>query len=182
MNLEALGWGALALVLLFWMVGAYNRLMRLRNAIGAAWQQIDALLQRRADALSTLVPLLREPLADEQGTLDALLEAQRQLAAAAEALRRRPASASAARAFIAAQVPWASRSGRLAALVELKPALQQMPEVAAPWRLVQEADARLPFARQAYDDAVQAYNAAAAQWPTRVLSRLFSFKPAAPLQ
>ena len=56
-------------VLLFWVVGAYNRLTRLRSAIGAAWGQIDEQLARRAAALDSLLELVREPLADEVTTL-----------------------------------------------------------------------------------------------------------------
>ena len=41
---------AIFAVLLFWAVGAYNRLVALRNAIGEAWAQIDEPLRRRRRA------------------------------------------------------------------------------------------------------------------------------------
>ena len=38
---------ATAALLLFWGVGAYNRLVSLRAAMAAAWSPIDAQLRRR---------------------------------------------------------------------------------------------------------------------------------------
>ena len=37
---------ALGAVLLFWVVGAYNRMVRMRNEIGNAFAQIDVQLKR----------------------------------------------------------------------------------------------------------------------------------------
>ena len=46
---------AVAAILVFWMVGAYNRLVALRSAIGSAFQQVDELLRRRQAAVEPLV-------------------------------------------------------------------------------------------------------------------------------
>ena len=59
-------------LLMFWMVGAYNRLMRHRNALATAWGQIDELLTRRVAALEPLIAQLHEPMAAEATTLRAL--------------------------------------------------------------------------------------------------------------
>ena len=63
---------ALAALLVFWTLGAYNRLVELRNQIIAAWAQVDEPLQRRAAAVTPLVSGLRMHLPDEQGALDAV--------------------------------------------------------------------------------------------------------------
>ena len=44
---------------------------------------------------------------------------------------------------------------------------------------ISEAERRLRFGRQLYNDAVKGYNAALAQWPTRLLRRLFDWDVAA---
>ena len=41
---------ATAALLVFWGLGAHNRLVALRNGIIAAWAQVDEPLQRRAAA------------------------------------------------------------------------------------------------------------------------------------
>ena len=81
MNLEQLWLIGGAALALFWMLGAHNRLVALRNAIMAAWAQVDEPLQRRSAAVGALAAGLREPLRDEQGALEAVMTAQAQLQA-----------------------------------------------------------------------------------------------------
>lgn len=45
---------ALGATVLFWAVGAYNRLVRLRNEIANAFAQIDVQLKRRHDLIPNL--------------------------------------------------------------------------------------------------------------------------------
>ncbi len=178
---EQLAWLALGVVTVFWMVGAYNRLMRLRNEIGASWAQIEPLLQRRDSALAALITALREPLADESGALDALAQAQGQVRSATEAVRLKPASDAAVRPLAATLAPWASSVSRVLALVEQRPDVQHAETVVPCLAALREVDAGWPFARQRFNEAVEAYNDAARQWPTRMLARLFSFEAATTL-
>lgn len=164
-----------AAVLVFWMLGAYNRLVSLRNAIGTAWQQVDAALAHRAAAVSPLVAALRVSLADEGAALDALLTGHAQVAAAADALRVRPVLAEPAAALVGAEAAMVSASTRVLALLDLHPTLRDGPEVAPHAAALREAQPRLAFARQLFNEAVQAYNDAARQFPTRILVRLYGF-------
>jgi LemA protein len=178
---QQLAWPAVGVVLVFWMIGAYNRLMRLRNRIGAAWSQAEPLLSRRDEALTPLIAALREPLVDETGALDALATAQIHVRSAADAMRARPDSADAARLLASTLGPWASSFSRLSALLEQRPTVQQSEGVAQWLAAVQDTQTRWPFVRQAFNEAVQVYNDAASQWPTRWLSRVFGFRPAGAL-
>jgi len=174
---------ALLAVVLFWLVGAYNRLVRLRAAVGVAWVQLVGALGKRSEAMAAVIEAVREPLASEAATLQALADADAQVRAAADGVRH-------SRGRIADVSPWAgaeaalsSPSARLRALIELQPALLAEPthgpklvSAMAAWR---EAEPRLQFARQAFNHAVDTYNKAIRQWPTRVVSELFRFRPAA---
>jgi LemA protein len=162
-------------VLVFWMVGAYNRLVGLRNRIGSAWQQVDEALQRRGEAVAPLVAALREGLVGEGAALDALLSAQAQVAAAADGLRPRPMLADSTQALVLAEALMAAASARVLALLDLQAELRGTEAVAGPALALREAEPRLGFARQLFNDAVQAYNDAARQWPTRWLTRLYGF-------
>jgi LemA protein len=158
-------------VLVFWMLGAYNRLVELRNAIGAAWQLVDDVLKRRGEAIQQLVAGLREPLAAEHGALDTLVVAERQLRSAADALGARPLMAPRAAALVGAEAALAAAASRVLSLQA-----QGAAGALAPHRAVlDEATARLAFVRQLFNDAVAAYNAAARQFPTRLLTRLYGF-------
>lgn len=164
-----------AALVVFWMVGAYNRLVALRNAIGDAWKMVDDVLAKRGVAIEPLVAALREPLAAEQGALDALQAAARQARAAADALGANPVKAECAADVLAAEAQMASAASRVLALLEQQPSLKVSPGVAEHVAVLAESPQRLAFARQLFNDAAQDYNAAARQFPTRLLTRLYGF-------
>lgn len=166
---------AVVAILAFWMVGAYNRLVELRNAVAAAWQQVDEVLARRGEAVAPLVAALRDGLVGEGASLDALLSGQAQVAAAADALRGLPVRAESAHAVARAEAALASASARVLALLDLHPELRESPAAAVPAAALRDAEPRLVFARQVFNEAVQAYNEAVRQWPTRALARLYGF-------
>ena len=174
------GWTVLALValLVFWALGAYNRLVGLRQAIAAAWQQVHTLLRQRGDAVAPLVGALREPLAAESASLDALLSAQAQVTAAADALGARPALPELAGAMAKAEQAMTASSSRVLALLELSPALAGDERVAPHLATLKDTMTGLAFARQLFNDAAQRYDEAIAQFPTRLLTGMFGFRAA----
>ncbi|MEO7244109.1 MAG: LemA family protein [Rubrivivax sp.] len=166
---------AVAVLLVFWMLGAYNRLVGLRGAIGAAWRKVDDALAVRGAALAALVTALRVPLAGEGAALDALVTAQAHVSAAADALRANPVLGGSAVAAVRAEAGMGAATARVLALVEQQPVLRDDPAVAAPAATLRETAPRLVFARQVFNGAVAAYNDAARQFPTRLLTRLYGF-------
>ena len=182
MSAEQLAVLALAAVLVFWMVGAYNRLVALRNAIAAAWVGVAETLQQRGEMVAPLLLALQEPLAAEQGALDALRVSHGQAQAAAAELKARPLSTAAVAAWRSAESTLAPAASRVLALLEQHAELRTTPAVAtavATWHL---AESRLAYGCQVFDSAVAAYNEATLQLPTRWLLRLFGFAPAGRLK
>lgn len=163
---------------LFWMVGAYNRLTRLRNDIGAAWAQFDAQLQRRATALPALLGALDEAMSAERGALDAVRSGEEQVRQAADGLRPAPLRPERAAALVIALAQLDSALARMLALLEQHPALREIEAVADARRELHDVDLRLAFARQLFNGASEAYNAAIEQFPTRLLLGFFRFGPA----
>jgi LemA protein len=168
----------LAGLLFFWMLGAHNRVVALRTAIVAAWGQVDAALQTRLQALATLRGAVGPRLPAEQAALDAVAAALSQLQQAAEALRARPADAAGAEALGRAEAVLAPALVRLSSLIEQHADWRDEADVAGPLGTLRELAPRWLFARQMYNDAVAAYNAAIRQFPTRLLTRVFRFTPA----
>lgn len=169
---------AIVAVLLFWMVGAYNRLTQLRNDIGAAWSQFDAQLQRRAAALPALLGALEEPMAAERPALDAVRQAEDQVRQAAEALRPLPLRPERSAALVIALAQLDSALARMLALLEQQPSLREIEAVGSARRELHDVDLRLAFARQLFNGASEVYNAAIEQFPTRMLTGFFRFGPA----
>jgi len=169
--------GAAAL-LVFWTLGAHNRLVSLRNAIISAWAQVDEPLGQRHAAIDALLAQSRLLLPDQQPILDAVAEAQAQVLAAADSLRPRPAMAPRAAALSGAEARLAPDLARLLALLGQPVAPAGDDALPVQVSMLQDADRRLVFARQLFNDAVRQYNEAAHQFPTRLLSRLFGFDAA----
>jgi LemA protein len=168
----------LAAVLVFWMLGAYNRLVRMRNAIGRAWTACEPPLQQRAGATAALLEALREPLAAEAPTLQAVAVAQAQLEQAMRTLKSSPVSADAAAEFSVAMAALEAGLARLVSLCEHASALQELVEVTDSLAALREARIGLTFGRELYNAAVSAYNKSLAESPTRLLVGLYRFGPA----
>lgn len=169
---------AVAALLFFWMVGAYNRLVRLRSAIGAAWSQFEAQLQRRAAALPTLLAPLEQTMTAERSAIESVRTAQSAVVQAAEAVRPSPVRADPTAALLVGLAQLDSALARLLSLLEQYPDLRAQPEVAATMTELHDVDLRLAFARQLFNAATEAYNAALDQFPTRLLIGFFRFQPA----
>lgn len=187
LTLSATQWTlvGVAAVLFFWCIGGYNRLVALRTAIGAAWAQFDAPLQRRAELSDGLIRQLREVLSGEHHALDAALSASAQVAAAADTVRRRPASAEAVASLGVAESLHAGALARLLALADqfaaLRPNDAHTGEISAAAAALRETESKITFARQWFNDSVSAYNVAARQFPTNILAKMFGFGQAGSL-
>ncbi len=164
---------ALAAVLLFWVIGAKNRLVALRNTIADAWSKVQTALDQRGDAVEPLVAALREPMAAEQGALDTWTAAHAEARKAAAAMAARPVDEARALAWVAAEAALAAAASRVLALLDQHAELRQQEPVAALAQAWRDGQARLPFARQLYNEAAAAYNDALGVFPTPLVARAF---------
>jgi LemA protein len=174
-------WWTLAAVLLFWAVGAYNRLMGLRGEASAAFGTVDAELARQ-------VELVREHLPPPEPTQPAPLEGEpvsfwsslhasaTQLAATLATARARPLDPERIAALSAAQdvLAMAWQGAERDDAHDL--AGPRLPDTV----LLRRAQSLLQAhaATEAFNAAVARYNDAIGQFPAFVLAWLFGFKPA----
>ncbi|HSR87768.1 MAG TPA: LemA family protein, partial [Pontiella sp.] len=82
-------------VLFVWIVGMYNGLVVLRNRFKNAFAQIDVQLKRRYDLIPNLVETAKGYMAHERETLEAVIQARNQAAAAGKAAAQNPADSKA---------------------------------------------------------------------------------------
>ena len=172
---------AFALVL-FWAVGAYNRLIRLKNVIANAFGQIDVQLKRRYDLIPNLVDAAKKYLLHERETLEAVIAARNLARAASDAARSRPTHAPEVLALAAAEQALGSSLARLFAVAEAYPELKADAAIRELSEELTSTENKIAFARQAYNDSVLDYNTAQAQFPALLIARLFGFAPSAILQ
>jgi LemA protein len=173
---------AAGLLVFFWAVGAYNRLVRLKNAIANAFGQIDVQLKRRYDLIPNLVEVARKYLAHEAQTLEAVIAARNQAQSAEQAVAANPLHAGALGALAGAEQALGGALGRLFAVAEAYPELKADQTLRDLSEELASTENRIGFARQAYNDHVLEFNDAAAQFPTLVVARLFGFVPQAMLE
>lgn len=176
-----LAWLALAALIGLWMLGAHNRVTALRGAVIGAWGAVDQALAQRAEALAALLAAVATPLASEAAALDAVSAAQAQVLAATDAVRRKPVTPDAVADLSKADAVLAAVLVRLLALVEQQSALQAAPAVGEALAALRQGPPQLAFARQRFNEAGSAYNAATQQYPTRLLESVFRFGQAGKL-
>jgi LemA protein len=169
-------------LLAFWLLGAYNRLVRHRNEIGNAFAQIDVQLKRRHDLIPNLVEVARKYVQHERDTLEAVVAARNGARSAGDAAAARPVDAARIGALGRAEGTLAGALRQLAVVVEAYPALKADATLAELSEELGHTENRIAFARQAFNDAVLDYNNAAQQVPTNLVAGVFGFRAAAALQ
>ena len=156
-------------LLLFWAVGAYNRLVRLRAAVVQAFEPLDQGLARRLGWVQDALPeQLRDLGSDPASAPWARVQAAgQQMALALAQVRRQPGDRAAMAGLVLARATlegvWQE------ALTSFPEPLAEISPLLLKWAEWQHAEAPLAVA---FDQAVGVYNAAAAQFPASVLARL----------
>ncbi len=168
-----------AAVVVLWLVGAYNKLVNLRNQVKNAWSQIDVQLQRRYDLIPNLVETVKGYMTYEKGTLEAVVAARSQAVAAKQALTQSggPTDGS-IKDLVAAEATLKGSLGNLFALAENYPQLKASEPMQRLQEELSSTENKVAFARQAYNDQVMGYNTAQQVFPTVLLAAAFGHHPA----
>ena len=179
-------------VLVFWAVGAYNRLVRLRAAIKQAFTATESQIRQRDALLAQWAEASRAQAqaTGESHAADAVLAACAQVLAASDHARAWPSGARAIAGLRLAEEVLGDARARLdtelaamAPLVPMSPMSLTRPVIAPTPQAeaLAAVDASLGFARHQYNDAAQTYNDAVAQFPTWVIAGVFGFRAAGAL-
>ncbi len=151
-------------VLVFFVIGIYNGLVRLRNQVKNAWSQIDVQLKRRHDLIPNLVETVKGYAGHEKQTLQGVIEA-----------RSKAVSATGVEAQGQAEGQLSSALGRLMVVVEQYPDLKANQNFLALQEELTSTENKIGFSRQHYNDSVMMYNNKIEIFPNNVLAGMFSF-------
>ncbi|RZI82647.1 MAG: LemA family protein [Rubrivivax sp.] len=173
---------AVVALIVFWSVGAYNRLIKLRNEITNAFAQIDVQLKRRHDLIPNLVEVARKYLEHERDTLERVTAARAQAVAAADLVRSQPNQAGPIKSLNLAEGVLSSAMGRFQAVMEAYPDLKADQTLRELSEELTHTENKVAFSRQLFNDATLDYNNSAQQFPANIVAGLFGFKTAAMLQ
>ncbi|HEX6535357.1 MAG TPA: LemA family protein [Gemmatimonadaceae bacterium] len=175
-----------AVLVVFWIIGAYNGLVSLRNQVYNAWKQIDVQLKRRHDLIPNLVETVRGAMNFERETLEAVIAARNQAIAAAAQAAPAGGGGGGGGAPSPALVHETARAegqltaalGRLFAVVEAYPDLKATGNVARLQEELTSTENKIAFARQLYNDTATQYNTKQQQFPTSLVAGLAKTSPA----
>jgi len=156
-----------AALLTGWAVVMFNRLVRDRNQVRAAWSDIDVQLTRRHDLVPRLVDAVRAYADYERATLTAVTE-----------LRARAEAAGRLRDKARLEDEMQAGLHRLIALAESYPELKADGNFLQLQRDLVETEDHLQYARRFYNGAVRIYNTRIETFPDMLVAKPFAFAPA----
>ncbi len=168
--------------IIFWAVGIYNSLVNKRNRVRNAFAQIDVQLTRRHDLIPNLVEAVKGYMKHERETLDAVISARNSAVSNLDAAKADPANAEAMKKLGASEGALGSALGRLFALSEAYPDLKANQNMMQFQEELSTTENKVSFARQAFNDAVLAYNNWVENFPNNLIAGFFSFKVASFLE
>lgn len=155
---------AIIIILVIWLIGIYNALVRLRNQVKNAWSQIDVQLKRRHDLIPNLIETVKGYMKHERETLENIT-AYRSQAMNADTV----AEKSKAEGLLGGAL------GRLQIAVEAYPDLKANQNFLSLQEELTSTENKISYARQSYNDQVLFYNNKIQMFPSNIVAGMFSF-------
>jgi LemA protein len=166
------------LIAIGWPISIYNKLVVLRNRFQNAYSQIDVQLKRRYDLIPNLVETAKGYMAHERETLEGVIAARNQAAAANTKAAASPGDPDAIKSIAGAESQLGGALGRMFALAEAYPNLKANEQMMQLTEELTSTENRVSFARQAYNDAVLVYNTATQVFPNLLVANMLGFRQA----
>ena len=151
-------------LVLLWVAGAYNGLIRLKNQVENAWAQIDVQLKRRHDLIPNLVETVKGYAGHEKTTLENVIKA-RNMAVGATTVGEKAQAENV--------LTGALKS--LFAVAEAYPNLKANENFRALQEELTSTENKIAFSRQFYNDSVMSFNTQIEVFPNNVIAGMFHF-------
>jgi LemA protein len=165
--------GAIVLVFGATLMGVYNKLIALKNRYQNAFAQIEVQLKRRYDLIPNLVETVKGYMAHERETLEAVIQARNQAVSGLQRAAGDPGDPDAIKNLASAEGVLGGALGRLLALSEAYPDLKASENMKQLTEELTSTENKVSFSRQAFNDAVTAYNIYRQSFPSVIFAGMF---------
>ena len=156
--------GALALVIVVFLIITYNSLVQLRQRVQNAWSQVDVQLKRRYDLIPNLVNSVKGYAAHEKETLENVTRARNMAIEAGRVTDQANAEN---------VLSGALKS--LFAVAENYPELKANSNFLSLQQELSDTESKIAFSRQFYNDTVQKFNTKIELFPTNLIAGMLGF-------
>ena len=160
---------AILVVVVLYVIIAYNRLVSIKHNVDLAWSNIDILLKQRHDELPKLVAACQRYMEHERDTLERVTQARGQVSEAREAGN--------VGALGAAEGMLRMGLGQLFAVVENYPELKADQSFTHLQGRITGLENQIADRREFYNDAVNINNVAIEVFPDIMVAGIFRFGP-----
>lgn len=155
---------AIVLVVLMWLIGGYNKLVRLRNNVREAFSTMDVYLKKRFDLIPNLVETVKGYSVHEKETLEKVVRA-----------RNLVQNASTTQEKLAAENQLTATLRSLFAVAEAYPDLKASQNFIDLQNELSEMEDEIANSRKFYNGNVKLMNNAVEMFPSNILASIFKF-------
>lgn len=150
---------AIALIVIFWLIGSYNFFVSSKTRINASVQEIGNQLKRQSELIPNLESSVKGYLKHEKGILEMLSEARKMVAKGQDASRK-----------ISELLP------KLQVVVESNPQLKAAGVVANLMDELRDTSDKVMYSRRLMIDLTADYNVKRVSFPSNLVANLFHFE------
>lgn len=155
----------IVLLLAFYVIGVYNRLVRSRNKVENQFSQVDIQLKRRTDLIPNLVETVKGYAKHESETLENVVNA-----------RNKAVNAGTVNEKIEANNELTGAINKLFALAESYPDLKANENFLSLQNDLKDTEDKITYARQFYNDSAMSFNVEVEKFPSNIIANMFGFR------
>ena len=159
-----------AVLLVFWVISTYNKLVKERNKVKNSWSQIEVQLKRRFDLIPNLVETAKGYAKHEKSIFDEFAKARNVFAQANNNGNINE--------MAKANDALGGTLSRLIAVSESYPDLKADKNFTKLMEDLKVTEDKIAYSRQFYNDVVLMFNNLREVFPKNIIAKMFNFKKA----
>ncbi|BCE00988.1 LemA family protein [Marinicellulosiphila megalodicopiae] len=164
---------AIIVVVIFMLIGIYNKLVALKNRYENGFAQIEVQLKRRYDLIPNLVETAKAYLNHESETLTQVIEARNGAVSGLKEAAKNPSDSSAIQGLAGAENTLTQAMGKLNVVFESYPDLKANQNMMQLTEELSSTENKVAFARQGFNDFVTQYNTYRQSFPNIIIANNF---------